>query len=70
MNIDGLGTKIIQQPHHHNVINDVADIFYLTEDDLLPFRAYGSKKVENLQAIEDAKANSLEHLLFGLEYVI
>lgn len=67
MNIDGLGTKIIQQLYHHNVINDVADIFYLTEDDLLPLERMGSKKVENLlKAIEDAKANSLEHLLFGL----
>ena len=67
MNIDGLGTKIIQQLYHHNVINDVADIFYLTEDDLLPLERMGSKKVENLlKAVEDAKANSLEHLLFGL----
>ncbi|MCD9075643.1 NAD-dependent DNA ligase LigA [Staphylococcus haemolyticus] len=67
MNIDGLGTRIIQQLYHHNVINDVADIFYLTEDDLLPLERMGSKKVENLlKAIEDAKANSLEHLLFGL----
>ena len=67
MNIDGLGTKIIQQLYHHNVIKDVADIFYLTEDDLLPLERMGSKKVENLlKAIEDAKANSLEHLLFGL----
>ena len=67
INIDGLGTKIIQQLYHHNVINDVADIFYLTEDDLLPLERMGSKKVENLlKAIEDAKANSLEHLLFGL----
>lgn len=67
MNIDGLGTKIIQQLYHHNVINDVSDIFYLTEDDLLPLERMGSKKVENLlKAIEDAKANSLEHLLFGL----
>ncbi|MEB5762237.1 NAD-dependent DNA ligase LigA [Staphylococcus haemolyticus] len=67
MNIDGLGTKIIQQLYHHNVIKDVEDIFYLTEDDLLPLERMGSKKVENLlKAIEDAKANSLEHLLFGL----
>lgn len=67
MNIDGLGTKIIQQLYHHEVIKDVADIFYLTEDDLLPLERMGSKKVDNLlKAIDDAKANSLEHLLFGL----
>lgn len=67
MNIDGLGSKIIQQLYHHEVIKDVADIFYLTEDDLLPLERMGSKKVDNLlKAIDDAKANSLEHLLFGL----
>ncbi|RIL72570.1 NAD-dependent DNA ligase LigA [Staphylococcus devriesei] len=67
MNIDGLGTKIIQQFYHNHVIKDVADIFYLTEDDLLPLERMGAKKVENLlTAIQASKANSLEHLLFGL----
>lgn len=67
MNIDGLGTKIIQQLYQHELIKDVADIFYLTEEDLLPLERMGKKKVENLlQAIDKAKSNSLEHLLFGL----
>ncbi|PTF13855.1 DNA ligase [Staphylococcus devriesei] len=67
MNIDGLGTKIIQQLYYNHVIKDVADIFYLTEDDLLPLERMGAKKVENLlTAIQASKANSLEHLLFGL----
>ncbi|MGM0795371.1 NAD-dependent DNA ligase LigA [Staphylococcus cohnii] len=67
MNIDGLGTKIIQQLYENEKIKDVADIFYLTNDDLLPLERMGEKKVNNLlNAIEDAKSNSLEHLLFGL----
>ena len=67
MNIDGLGTKIIQQLYENELIKDVADIFYLKEEDLLPLERMGSKKVENLlAAIEKAKDNSLEHLLFGL----
>jgi NAD-dependent DNA ligase len=33
MNIDGLGTKIIQQLYQSELIKDVADIFYLTEED-------------------------------------
>lgn len=67
MNIDGLGTKIIQQLYHNHLIKDVADIFYLTKDDLLPLERMGAKKVDNLlNAIEMSKANSLEHLLFGL----
>ncbi|WP_049335653.1 NAD-dependent DNA ligase LigA [Staphylococcus hominis] len=67
MNIDGLGNKIIQQLYHHQLIKDVGDIFYLTKADLLPLERMGTKKVENLlNAIEHAKQNSLEHLLFGL----
>ncbi|OFQ10959.1 DNA ligase (NAD(+)) LigA [Staphylococcus sp. HMSC072E01] len=67
MNIDGLGNKIIQQLYHHQLIKDVGDIFYLTKADLLPLERMGTKKVENLlSAIEHAKQNSLEHLLFGL----
>lgn len=67
MNIDGLGNKIIQQLYHHQLIKDVSDIFYLTKEDLLPLERMGTKKVENLlSAIEHAKQNSLEHLLFGL----
>ena len=67
MNIDGLGNKIIQQLYHHQLIKDVGDIFYLTKEDLLPLERMGTKKVENLlSAIEHAKQNSLEQLLFGL----
>ncbi|WP_368864914.1 NAD-dependent DNA ligase LigA [Staphylococcus hominis] len=67
MNIDGLGNKIIQQLYHHQLIKDVGDIFYLTKEDLLSLERMGTKKVENLlSAIEHAKQNSLEHLLFGL----
>ncbi|MCG7339882.1 NAD-dependent DNA ligase LigA [Staphylococcus sp. ACRSN] len=67
MNIDGLGTKIIQQLYENEIIRDVADIFYLTKEDLLPLERMGEKKVNNLlEAIENAKANSLEQLLFGL----
>ena len=48
-------------------IGRTADIYYLTEEDLLPLERMGAKKVENLlEAIERSKANSLEHLLFGL----
>ena len=67
MNIDGLGTKIIHQLYENQLIKDVADIFYLKEEDLLPLERMGKKKVDNLLlAIEKSKEQSLEHLLFGL----
>lgn len=46
MNIDGLGTKIIQQLYENDLIKDVADIFYLEEEDLLPLERMGSKKLK------------------------
>lgn len=67
MNIDGLGTKIIEQLYTHELIKDVADIFYLTKDDLLPLERMGEKKAQKLiDAIETSKGRSLENLLFGL----
>ncbi|MCD8809859.1 NAD-dependent DNA ligase LigA [Mammaliicoccus sciuri] len=67
MNIDGLGDKIIEQLYQNDKIKDVADLYYLTKDDLLPLERMGEKKVHKLlTAIETSKEKSLEHLLFGL----
>ncbi|WP_278926624.1 NAD-dependent DNA ligase LigA [Staphylococcus auricularis] len=67
MNIDGLGDKIIQQLYENEVIKDVADIYYLSKEDLLPLERMGEKKVANLLAAIDAsRENSLERFLFGL----
>ncbi|WP_436874984.1 NAD-dependent DNA ligase LigA [Mammaliicoccus lentus] len=67
MNIDGLGEKIIEQLYTHDKIKDVGDLYYLTNEDLLPLERMGEKKVQNLlTAIEASKEKSLEHLLFGL----
>lgn len=67
MNIDGLGTKLIMQLYENEIIKDVADLYYLTKEDLLPLERMGEKKADNLlKAIEASKANSFEHLLFGL----
>ncbi|QHW37415.1 NAD-dependent DNA ligase LigA [Staphylococcus ursi] len=67
MNIDGLGTKMIEQLYTHELIKDIADIFYLTKEDLLPLERMGEKKAQKLiDAIETSKERSLENLLFGL----
>lgn len=67
MNIDGLGDKIIEQLYQNDKIKDVADLYYLTKDDLLPLERMGEKKVHKLlTAIEASKEKSLEHLLFAL----
>jgi len=67
MNIDGLGERVVAQLFEHKLIHSVADLYTLTEEQLLPLERMGEKSVKNLiQAIKDSKENSLEKLLFGL----
>ncbi|WP_313017629.1 NAD-dependent DNA ligase LigA [Macrococcoides bohemicum] len=67
MNIDGLGERIVQSLYREGIIHDVADIYNLTREQLLPLERMGEKKVDKLlSAIEASKSNSLERLLFGL----
>lgn len=67
MNIDGLGVKVVEQLYDNQLIENVADIYKLQKEQLLPLERMGEKKVTNLlTAIENSKQNSLEKLLFGL----
>jgi DNA ligase (NAD+) len=67
MNIDGLGEKVIAQLFRENLIEDVADLYKLTKEQLLELERMGEKSADNLiSAIEKTKDNSLERLLFGL----
>jgi len=67
MNIDGLGEKVISQLFAEKLIEDVADLYKLTKEQLLGLERMGEKSANNLlNAIEASKANSLEKLVFGL----
>lgn len=67
MNIDGLGEKVVSQLFAEKLIQDVADLYKLTEEQLLGLERMGEKSVANLlNAIANSKGNSLEKLLFGL----
>lgn len=67
MNIDGLGERVISQLFAEKLIADVADIYKLSQEQLLALERMGEKSVSNLiKAIEASKTNSLEKLLFGL----
>lgn len=67
MNIDGLGEKVISQLFAENLIQDVADLYKLTYEQLIGLERMGEKSANNLlKAIEASKVNSLEKLLFGL----
>lgn len=67
MNIDGLGERVVSQLFAEKLIEDVADLYTLTYEQLIQLERMGEKSVTNLlNAIEASKQNSLERLLFGL----
>ncbi|MCC5895895.1 MAG: NAD-dependent DNA ligase LigA [Alkalibacterium sp.] len=67
MNIDGLGEKVVSQLYERELVNDVADLYYLEKEALLALDKIAEKSASNmLKAINDSKENSLERLLFGL----
>ncbi|OEF97029.1 NAD-dependent DNA ligase LigA [Desulfuribacillus alkaliarsenatis] len=67
MNIDGLGEKVVIQLFDAELIRDVADLYFLSKEQLLPLERMGEKSVDNLlAAIDKSRSNSLEKLIFGL----
>lgn len=68
LDIDGLGDKLAEQLVERGLVEDVADLFALTQDDLMGFERMAEKSAANLvQAIERSKRNAtLPALIFGL----
>jgi len=67
MDIDGFGIKIGEQLAEEGLIKDIADIYFLTRDQLLGLEGFADKKVDNLlEAIEAGKQQPFERVLIGL----
>lgn len=67
MNIDGLGPSIVESLISYKLIATVADLYHLTEDQLVTMERMGTKSAQNLlKAIEDSKSRGLGRLLFAL----
>ena len=67
MNVDGLGKETVAQLVEAGLIRDVADLYLLTAEDLLPLERMAQKSVDNLLAGLDAsKQVPFERVLFGL----
>lgn len=72
MNIDGLGGETIDQIFTAGLVQNVADLYELTADRLLPLERMAQKSVDNLlQGIEASKDIPFERVLFslGIRYV-
>ena len=69
MDINGMGDKVVEQFFNEGFIKDIPSIFTLREhrEEIMNIEGWKDKSIDNLlDAIDKAKANSLERLLFGL----
>ena len=69
MDIDGMGDKVVEEFFNEGFIHDIPSIFEIIKyrEDIINIDGWSDKSVDNLiNAIESAKHNSLERLLFGL----
>ena len=66
MDIDGLGTAVATQLVEKGLVHSVADLYVLTQEQLLTLDKFKEKSADNLhKAIERSKENNLDKLLFG-----
>ena len=67
MNIEGMGDALVNQLTDRAMVNNVADIYKLTKDNLLNLERMGEKSAQNvLGEIEASKKLPLERVIFGL----
>ena len=67
MDIEGLGTAIVEQLIENNLIRDFGDPYFLEADDLIPLERMAEKSADNLiRAIEKSKERPFEKVLFAL----
>ena len=67
LDIDGLGERTMRQLIDQGLVKEYADIFTLTEGDVLTLEGFKDKSAQNLiQAIAESREVPLARLLFGL----
>ncbi len=67
MDIDGLGTELIQQLIAKDRIRTMADLYQLTASDLVELERVGPKSAENLvRALEASKETKLSRFIYAL----
>ena len=67
MNIDGMGDALVNQLTERGLVKNVADIYKLTNADLLSLERMGDKSAQNvLNEIENSKKLPLERVIYGL----
>lgn len=67
MNIEGLGEKIVRQMVEKGMVEEVADLYGLSENDLKTLEGFADKSAQNLNdSIQGAKSARLDRFLYAL----
>lgn len=67
MDIEGLGTAVVNQLVERGMVNDITELYPLTEEDLITLEKFGPKSSENLvRAIDSTRDRELWRLIHGL----
>jgi DNA ligase (NAD+) len=67
MDIEGLGEKLALLLFQEGLVHDVADLYYLQPEQLLPLEGFAEKRVSNLlSAIKTSKGRPLARLIYAL----
>ena len=67
MNIDGLGSTILSKLVSQNLVDSVADLYKLNQENLASLERMGVKSAQNIiDSLEKSKHNDLSHLIFAL----
>lgn len=67
MDIESIGQKLVEQLVEKDIINDYADLYFLTKEDLMKLERMGDILADKiLKNIEESKKRPLSNLLFAL----
>lgn len=67
MDIAGLGPGVVKQFADNGILNDVADLYSITQENVSSLDRQGDKSADNIvNAIAESKGRGLARLLFGL----
>lgn len=67
MDIDHLGISTIDKLIEKNIITNIADLYFLSKEDLLSLEGFKEKSAQNLiDSIQESKKQDLSRLIYGL----
>ncbi len=67
MDIDGLGSKLVDQLVEKGYVTNVADLYFLTQEQLAGLERMAEKSAKNIiDAIQESKDRSIDRVLFAL----